>query len=308
MRVTTSALAACCLLFATAALGQTQATSADRQWLAEMRKLMKNPSPKAARQRATLAYWTLTAYRGRAERLGIDPSVVRKQGLKDALAAAQGLPDSPGVWKEIAAWRALGPVDAVAAAAVACPAAKGLPRKMDVSELCGDFRRDSGDARGAVRAWRRALADATEREDRLRLIVKIDETSANPDQDLAGVPAGLRQQAHLEEQQQMQARQQAQAQRQAAAQQQAQAAARASSMVQTCLESCAVDSSQCHYENGYTLLDFCDSRQTSCNSQCYLTSGASNPVVVPPAYFDPMPGAYDPSELMVGPGAPGFPW
>jgi hypothetical protein len=66
------------------------ANSDDQQWLAQMQTLMKDTTPQAARQRATLAYWTLTIYKGRAERLGMDPNVVRTQGIKDVLAAAAG--------------------------------------------------------------------------------------------------------------------------------------------------------------------------------------------------------------------------
>ena len=266
---------------AASAPARSQATPADQQWLAEMRKLTDNPSPEAARQRATLAYWSLTSYAGRAERLGLDPGYVRSQGMRDALAAAQGLPDSPGIWKELSAWRALGPFDAVAASKVACPAAEHEPGKVDVGELCGDFLQGGGDIRGAIHSWRRALDTSIGREDRLRLIEKIEGASANPDKDLAGIPAGLRQQAHLQEERNLQEQQ---AQRQA----QAQAAQQGSQAVQGCYNACAVDASQCHYAQGYSIFDLCDNRQRHCNATCVETNGAMAPSVYPPpVYFGP---------------------
>ncbi|MHB1844089.1 MAG: hypothetical protein ACYCWW_04550 [Deltaproteobacteria bacterium] len=279
--------ALCLSVVVLGATALSQATPADQQWLAQMQQLVRDPSPQAARQRATLAYWALTTYAGRAQRLGIDPNVVRSQGIRDALSAAQGMPNSPGIWHEVAAWRSLGPLDAVAAGRVACPIAAASPPNPDANELCGDCRKDSGDLRGAVHAWRRALGAATDRNEQVGLVVKIERASEDPAHDLANVPPELLAQAHAAEQQQAAQQAAAQASQQAAAQAQAQANQQMGAIdlaEQRCQNSCAAQAAQCHYQTGYrVVLDPCNRLQSDCSSQCLQSSGS----YVPPAYQPP---------------------
>jgi hypothetical protein len=272
------------------------ANSDDQQWLAQMQTLMKDTTPQAARQRATLAYWTLTIYKGRAERLGMDPNVVRTQGIKDVLAAAAGLPDSPGIWKELAAWNGLSGFDTLGASKVACPVADREPANAEVGEICGDLEKASGDVRGAIHVWKRAMDSSSDHDAKVRLIVKIEQTSAEPDKDLAGVSPTLRQQARLQEQQeQIQAAQQ----KAMAAAQQAQAT---SAAVVQCEQACSSQASQCHYRYGYMVVDSCESQRQGCNSTCIASNGASYPYVAPqPAYYGP---AYAPGYGGVYPLTP----
>lgn len=257
------------------------ANSDDQQWLAQMQTLMKDPSPQAARQRATLAYWTLTIYSGRAERLGLDPNVVRTQGIKDVLAAAAGMPASPGIWKELAAWNALGGFDTLAASKIACPVADREPANAEVGEICGDFKKANGDVRGSIHVWRRALDASGDHDAKVRLITKIEQTSAEPDKDLAGVSPTLRQQAHL----------QAQQEQIQAAQQRAMAAAQAaqanSAAVVGCEQACSSQAAQCHYRYGYLIVDSCESQRQGCNSNCIASNGTAYPYVAPPVYYGP---------------------
>ncbi len=282
-----SALLLGLLLMPASALAQ--ANSDDQQWLAQMQTLMKDTSPQGARQRATLAYWALTIYAGRAERLGLDPNVVRTQGIKDVLAAAAGLPDSPGIWKELGAWNKLSGFDSLGASKVACPVADREPANAEVGEICGDFKKASGDVRGAIHVWKRALESSSDHDPKVRLIVKIEQTSGDPDKDLAGVSPTLRQQARQQEQQeQIQAAQQ----KAMAAAQQAQAS---SAAIVQCEQACSSQAAQCHYRYGYMVVDSCESQRQTCNSTCIASNGASYPYVAPtPTYYGPAyaPGYY----------------
>ncbi|HUB07845.1 MAG TPA: hypothetical protein VMB50_12615 [Myxococcales bacterium] len=262
-----------CLFFSAGALAQ--ASSEDQQWLAQMNALMKDQTPKGARQRATLAYWALTTYTGRAERLGIDPNAVKSQGIKDILAAAGGMPDSPGIWREVEAWDRLGGFDALGGARVVCPVADRAPANAEAGELCGDLRKESGDLVGAVRAWRRAIDGNGARADKVRVIMKIDGASPAPERDLAGVSPALVQEARYAEQQQGQA---AQAQQVSAA-------------VQACDNSCNLQASNCHAAVGYGVFDNCENQRTSCYSSCAYSNGASAPPVTPyvPPVYAPYP-------------------
>ena len=281
---------ALCLFLLAPALARAQATPEDQQWLAQMNVLMKDQTPKGARQRATLAYWALTTYAGRAQRLGIDPNAVRAQGIKDVLAAAAGMPDSAGVWREVAAWDQLGGFDALGGAQVACAVAEREPRKQEVNELCGDLRKESGDVPGAVRAWRRAMEDAPARQDKVRLIVKIDRSSAVPERDLAGISPTLLREARTREATQQGQAAQAQAAQQAQHAAAAQQAVAASVAVQNCDRSCDLQASNCHAAAGYTVFDDCESQRSNCYSGCAASGGASAPAVTP--YVAPVYAPY----------------
>ncbi|MHB1844067.1 MAG: tetratricopeptide repeat protein [Deltaproteobacteria bacterium] len=270
-------VAALCLVLFAPVVATAQATTDDQQWLSQMQSLMKDQSVKAARQRATLAYWALTSYRGRCERLRIDPNAVRTQGQHDILQAAQGTPDDPAVWKEAEAWYGLGSFDLAGGAKVACPAFKEQPRRTGAGMLCGDCRRDQGDAQGAVSAWRRAIELAADRTEAVALVERIDRASASPEHDLVGVSPSIVQQARTQEQQQAQQQQQS------------------SASIAACQNACASRATQCHYNSVVDVSGACSSQQQQCNAACAQTNGASAP-----------PTNYYPGYVAPGYVAPGY--
>ncbi len=266
---------------------RAQATPDDQQWLARMQSLMKDPSPQAARQRATLAYWALTHDAGRCERLRIDPNAVRLQGQKDVLEAARGAPSDPAVWKEVQAWVALGGLAPSTGAATTCPAFEAQPRLTIAGMLCGDFRRQMGDAPGAVSAWRRALDVASDRGAAVALVERIDQTSAAPGRDLAGVSPAIVQEARADEQR-------------AAAQTQ-----QAAGSIAACQSACLSRASQCRANAVVDVNNACTTEETRCDAACAQTNGASAPAPAQPTYAPTYAPGYYPGYY---PGyvAPGY--
>lgn len=170
--------------------------AADDGWKARLDKLATDPSPEAARARASMIFDALALEPHRLARLGLDPSDLKDQGVTALLQALRAMPGKERLWRELDGYINLpGGIDDEAVAQTTCALAAAAPTDVRLQRRCGDFLSESGHVPEAITHWRAALDKTKRHESQLVLIGAILKNSEEPDKDLAGVPPLLVQQA-----------------------------------------------------------------------------------------------------------------